>query len=64
MITWILIAITAYLLLGCIVMLIVNELVYGCVAKKEFLRGMLIWPLGVLLFFKFFFETVLGRLLG
>ncbi len=64
MFTWILIGIAAYLLVGCITMLIVNELVHGCVTRKEFLLGMLRWPLGAIGFLAFFLSAVLGRIRG
>ena len=35
----------AYLLVGCILMLIVNELVDGAVTRMEFVKGMIVWPL-------------------
>lgn len=38
-------AIPAYLLVGCILMLIVNELMDGAMTRKEFVRGMIVWPL-------------------
>ena len=47
--THILFLITAYLFIGSLVMLLVNELTYGAITKKEFLRGMVLWP-GVVLF--------------
>lgn len=42
--------ITAYLFIGSLVMLIVNELAYGAITEKEFLRGMVFWPVMVGLF--------------
>lgn len=36
--------ITAYLFIGSLVMLLANELTYGAITEKEFLRGMLFWP--------------------
>ncbi len=64
MITWILIGIAAYLLVGCITMLVVNELLDCCLTRKEFLRGMLLWPYGAIGFLAFFFSAVLGRIRG
>lgn len=34
----------AYLLIGCVLMLLVNELVDGAVTRVEFLKGMIVWP--------------------
>lgn len=42
--TLIYMALPAYLLVGCLFMLLVNELASGAVTRKEFLSGMLIWP--------------------
>jgi len=56
------IVITAYLLIGCLVMLVATEFSYGIVTRKEFLRGMLIWPLAVVLFFEHFLSAYWGRL--
>ncbi len=42
--THILFLITAYLFVGSLVMLLVNELTYGAITEKEFLRGMALWP--------------------
>lgn len=61
MATWILIAIAAYLLVGCITMLVVNELVDGALTRKEFLLGMLRWPLGAAGFVAFFVSAVIAR---
>lgn len=42
--------IDAYLLIGALVMLLVNELLDGVVTRSEFLQGMVSWPCVVLLF--------------
>lgn len=55
-------AIALYLLIGCIVMLVANEFSYSAITRKEFLRGMLIWPLAVVFFFEYFFGAYLARL--
>lgn len=44
-VTHLLMGISAYLLIGAIVMLVINELLYGIVTRKEFLSGMMLWPL-------------------
>lgn len=54
----------AYLLVGCLIMLVANELVHGSITRKEFLRGMLVWPLGVVYFLEFLLGAVLTRLGG
>lgn len=48
--THVLLLITAYLFIGSIVMLIVNELVDGAITENEFVRGMFFWP-GIVVFF-------------
>lgn len=42
--------IVLYLFIGSLVMLLVNELLYGAVTKSEFLQGMAGWPCVVALF--------------
>lgn len=54
-------ALPAYLLVGCVIMLIVNELVHGSVTRKEFVRGMIVWPLGALHFVEHFLSAVIRR---
>jgi len=56
--------IPGYLLVGCVLMLIVNELVYGAVTKREFVRGMLVWPLMCGRFLSVFFSIVMARYRG
>ena len=34
----------AYLLVGCMIMLTINEILDQIVTKREFLRGMVVWP--------------------
>ncbi len=57
-------AIPAYLLVGCILMLLANELAYGAVTRTDFVRGMLLWPLGVVLFLESFLSSVWARYFG
>lgn len=38
-------ALPAYLLVGCLIMLAANECLDGCVTRMEFVRGMFLWPL-------------------
>jgi len=64
MITWICLGVAAYLLIGCLTMLIANDLLDGALTNGEFLRGMLIWPIGAVSFLWFFFSTVIARLNG
>ena len=58
MITWIAIAVTAYLLVGCIIALIAQRLLDGALTRKEFLTGMAMWPIGFAAFVWFFVRTV------
>lgn len=54
----------AYLLVGCLIMLVANELVGGCITRKEFVRGMIIWPLGIVYFVEFLLSAVASRYRG
>jgi hypothetical protein len=40
----------AYLLVGCILMLVVSDLVDGAVTRGEFVKGMIVWPVILLRF--------------
>lgn len=62
--TLIYMAIPAYLLVGCILMLVANELAYGAVTRKDFVRGMILWPLGLVLFLESFLSSVWARYHG
>ena len=42
--SWIYLAIPGYFLVGCLVMLTLNEIVDGTVTRREFVGGMVIWP--------------------
>ncbi len=53
-----------YLLVGCLIMLAANECVHGAITRKEFVRGMLVWPLGIVYFFEFLLSAVLTRYRG
>lgn len=54
----------AYLLIGCLIMLVANELAHGSITRKEFVRGMLVWPLGIAYFVEFLLGAVLTRFHG
>lgn len=54
----------AYLLVGCLIMLVANELAHGSITRKEFVRGMLVWPLGIVYFLEFLLGALLARLNG
>ena len=51
----------AYLTIGALVMLLINELLYGIVTRKEFLAGMLVWPLLAIGFFASLADAYLKR---
>ncbi len=63
-ITWIYMLPPAYLLVGCLIMLVANELVHGCLTRKEFVRGMIIWPLGIVYCIEFFLGALYARYRG
>ena len=48
----------AYLLIGCLLMLLTNELLDGVVTRTEFIGGMVCWPL----FLVYFFQAMLDDL--
>jgi cell division protein FtsW (lipid II flippase) len=54
-------ALPAYLLIGCILMLIAIWLVDGCITRREFVRGMIIWPLVFVYGLEFFLSAVVER---
>ena len=54
----------AYLLIGCILMLIANERLGGIVTRQEFVRGMIVWPLFIAYFFEHFLSAIWARLRG
>jgi hypothetical protein len=43
-ITFIYMAPFAYLLVGCLLMLVANECLSGCMTRMAFVRGMIVWP--------------------
>lgn len=51
----------AYLLIGCLLMLAANELLDGCVTRREFVRGMLFWPMAFAYFLEMFFFEIVTR---
>lgn len=57
-------ALPAYLLVGCILMLIANEILDGAVTRKEFVRGMIVWPLVGVRFLQLLLSALLTRTLG
>lgn len=62
--TLIYMAIPAYLLIGCILMLVANFLVDGCITRKEFVQGMIVWPIAVLYGIEYFGSCVITRIFG
>lgn len=62
--THVLFLITAYLFVGSLVMLVVNELAYGSITEREFVNGMCFWPLVVLHVFLHMLLAYLKRALG
>lgn len=61
---WIYMMPPAYLLVGCILMLIVNELLDGAVTRMEFVQGMIVWPLLALRFVGVLAAGLWGRFCG
>lgn len=62
--TLIYMALPAYLLIGCILMLVANFLVDGCITRKEFVRGMIVWPLAIVYGIEHLFSCVITRIFG
>jgi hypothetical protein len=54
----------AYLLVGCLLMLALNELLYGAVTRRELVMGMILWPLLLLGFVEALLASLLQRLRG
>lgn len=59
-----LIALAAYLLVGCLIMLVADSCFHGSVTRKEFVKGMLVWPLLAWHMLEFFCAALLSRLRG
>lgn len=57
-------ALPAYLLIGCILMLVVNELAHGAVTRTEFVKGMIVWPVLICHFIGFFLSVLIARIHG
>lgn len=53
-----------YLLVGCLIMLGANECFDGAITRKEFVRGMLVWPILACYMLEFFCSALLTRLRG
>lgn len=54
----------AYLLVGCLLMLRVNELAQRSLTKGEILWGTLTWPRGIVGFFEFLVSAIWERYRG
>jgi hypothetical protein len=53
-----------YFLVGYLVMWFINKFSYGTVPRREFLRGMLIWPILFVHGVTFFVAAMMARYLG
>ncbi len=54
----------AYLLVGCLIMLVANECGLGAITRKEFVRGMIVWPIAIVYFFEFLLSAFFTRYRG